>query len=311
MKIASWWIGRHSPGMGFHCEESEILGGSIDSRMKGKTILKVDFVNHTSSLITLQGNPFRDLAGSLWKFTNPFAKMEDIPGEQCYFIPALCEGTIGRVTYSRKQKVPVIPPDEYLETIFTPEHDKVEMKVSPVLDLEWFTPKFGQVEIDCERMTVELVEMVWSLSAEEAAEGEDLAEQVRMEHMVEGEDLEGHIERIEGYIDHDPEPHEIEEKCFLIVQEFVINSADDSEEKKELHGDLIKLQEQMAGAFVHYDDEEDTFDDVSRTITLLNGVLPFIDRAAVSAQFVAETTSVLLEGLRESVVALRDELREE
>ena len=294
--------------MGFHFEEMGIVGGSIDNREKGKTVLRIDFTNHTSSLITLQGNPSRDLAGSLWKFTNPYAKMEVESGEQCYFLPALCEGTIGRVSYSRKREVPVMPPEEYLETIFTPEHDKVEMKVSPVLDLEWFTPKFGQVEIDCERMTIELVEMVWTLTAEEAEEGEELVRQTRLEHMVEGEDFDEDIERIEEYLDHDPEMHEIEEKCFLIVQEFVINSADGSEEKQELHSDLTKLQEQVAGAFSYYDDLEDSFDEVPKTITLLNGVLPFIDRASGSAQFVAETTFDLLAGLRESIIALRDEL---
>ena len=288
----------------------DVLGGSIDNRVKGKTVLKIDFTNHTSSLITLQGNPCRDLAGSLWKFSNPYAEKESAPGEQCHFIPALCEGTIGRVSYSRRQEVPVMPPDEYLETIFTPEHAKVEMKISPVLELEWFTPKFGQVEIDCERMTVELVEMVWALTAEEAAEGEDLADHVRLEQMVEGEDMDGYIEDIEDYLDHDPEPHEIEEKCFLIVQNFVINSADDSEQKKELHGNLTKLQKQLAGAFSYYDDVEDSFDDAPKTIALLSGVLPFIDRASESAKFVAEMTFELLAGLRESVIALRDELEE-
>jgi len=263
--------------MGFHFEEEGVLGGSIDNRVKGKTVLKIDFTDHTASLITLQGNPSRDLAGSLWNFTNPFAKMKSEPGEQCYF---------------------------------TPEHAKVEMKVSPVLELEWFTPKFGQVELDCERITIELVEMVWALTADEAAEGESLAHQTRLEHLVEGEDLDEHIEGIEDYLDHDPEPHEIEEKCFLIVQEFVINSADDSEQKRELHRDLTKLQEQMAGAFSYYDDEEDSFGNVPKTIALLRGLLPFIDRASGSAKFVAEMTSELLIGLRESVIALRNELAE-
>lgn len=287
-----------------------MLGGSIDNRVKGKTALKIDFTNHTSSLIMLQGNPSRDLAGSLWNFTNPYARMESLPGEQCPFIPALCEGSIGRVSYSWKKKVPVMPPDEYLETIFTPEHDKVEMKVSPVLELEWFTTKFGQIEIDCDRMTVELVEMGWTMTEEEAAIEKGLVHESRLEHGVEGEDFDGNLERIEEYLDHDPEPHEIEEKCFLIVQEFVINSADDSEQKKELHRDLTKLQDKMAGAFVYYDDEEDSFDNAPKTIALLSEVLPFIDRASVSAKFVTEMTFELLNGLRESVLALRDELEE-
>ena len=50
------------------------------------------------------------------------------------------------------------------------------------------------------------------------------------------------------------------------------------------------------------------FDDVPETVKLLGGVLPFIDRASVSAQIVAAITHDLLLELREGIVALRDEL---
>lgn len=299
--------------MGFHLEEEHVVGGSIDNRVRGRTILKIDFTNHTSSIVTLQGNPCRDLAGSLWNFKNPYAQMEGESGEQCFFIPALCEGDAGCIRYSRKQEIPVMSPGEYLETIFTSEHDKVEMKVAPVLDLEWFTPKFGQVEIDCERMTVELVEMVWALGAEEAAEEEERVNQVRVEYQPKGSDdfddfVEG-VEILEEYIDDglEPEPHELEELCFLIVQEFIVNSADDSTEKEELHNDLLKLQEQIAGAFIHHNDEGG-FDDLPDTIKRLGALLPFIDRAGNSARYVAETTTEHLDRLRAGIVKLRDEL---
>jgi hypothetical protein len=134
-----------------------------------------------------------------------------------------------------------------------------------------------------------------------------LVDHVRLEQMVEGEDMDGHIERVEDYLDHDPEPHEIEELCFLIVQEFVINSADDSEEKQELHRDLLGLQEQVVVAFGYYTNER-TFEDAPATVKLLGGLLPLIDRAAESARFAAETTAELLLQLREGIVALRDVL---
>lgn len=115
--------------------------------------------------------------------------------------------------------------------------------------------------------------------------------------------MDGHIERVEDYLDHDPEPHEIEELCFLIVQEFVINS----EEKQELHRDLLGLQEQVVVAFGYYTNER-TFEDAPATVKLLGRLLPLIDRAAESARFAAETTAELLLQLREGIVALRDVL---
>jgi hypothetical protein len=297
--------------MGFHYEEQHIIDGSIDNRTKGKTIVKINFCNHTSSLITLQGNPCRDLAGSVWKFSYPHGRLDDEPGGQCFFIPALCEGTVGRISYAAKREVPVLPIEEHYDRLFDDNLEDPPTKVAPVLELEWFSQKFGQIEIDCQQMTMELVEMAWSMSAEEAEEETREVDQTREEiHTKAGESMSAfyeEMELIEEYVEEEIEPHELEEKCFLIVQEFVINSADDSEQKQDLHGHLLKLQEQMAGAFEHYTNEG-TFEDVPQTIRLLSGVLPFIDRAAGSAKFTTETTAELLGQLRGGVVALRDEL---
>jgi len=294
-------------GMGFHHEEEGIVDGTLDNRVKGKTILQFHFANHTSSLITLQGNPSRDLAGSLWKFSNPHAQMDEAPGEQCFFMPALCEGEVGEITYSRKREVAILPPDQHYDMLFDEEKDDPPTKIAPVLELEWFTQKFGQVQIDCEQIKVELVEMEWSLSAEEAAIEKQRIDEMREEIVYSDKNFYEEMELIEDFVSDDPDPHELEEQCFLIVQEFIINSANDSEEKQDLHSDLTKLQEQMAGAFEYYTDD-DEFEDVPRTVTLLSGVLPFIDRACASSQFVADTTYTLLFSLRGGIVKLRDEL---
>ncbi len=297
--------------MGFHFEEEHILGGSIDNRTKGKTVITINFTNHTSSLVTLQGNPCRDLAGSLWNFRHPFAKLDAEPGEPCFFIPPLCEGSVGHISYTRKTEVPVLPIDEHYDRLFDEDKEDPPMKIAPVLDLEWFSQKFGQVEVDCQQIALELVEMAWSLGEEEAAEGAQLVKKMREEVILKSqESMAGfyeEMELIEEYVAEDPEPHGLEEQCFLIVQEFILNSADDSEEKLNLHSDLLKLQEQIAGAFIHYDGEGN-FEDIPRTIKLLDGVLPFIERAATGAKSVTETTANLLEMLHMGVYALRERL---
>lgn len=297
--------------MGFHLEEEAISDGSIDNRTKGRTILKFNFTNRTSSIVTLQGNPCRDLAGALWTFRNPHARMDDRPGEPCFFIPALCEGTVGRITYSEKRRVAILPPEEHDERLFDDEQEDPPTRIAPVLELEWFSQKFKQVEIDCEQMTLELVEMVWSLPPEEAEAEEAAVDNAREELLFEGSDWEADFEEemelLEEFVGVDPEPHELEEVCFLIVQDFVINSADGSAEKQELHSNLLKLQEQIADAFIHLDHDGE-FLEIRDTVRLLNGVIPFIDRAAGSARYVAESTYENLLRLKKGIISLRDEL---
>lgn len=297
--------------MGFHMEEDSVADGTIDNRIKGRTVIRINFTDHTSSIITLQGNPCRDLAGSLWSFRNPHARMDELPGEQCFFIPALCEGSVGHISHTRKCKVPVLPPDEHYDRLFDNDKEDPPTIIAPVLDLEWFSQKFKQVEIDCQLITLELVEMAWSMSPEEAAAGEAIIEQTREEFQCLAEDsTEGFfedIELIEEWLEEDPEPHELEELCMIIVQEFIINSADGSDQKQELHDNLLKLQEQINGTFIHLD-HDGNFENIPKTISLLKTVLPFIDRAATSAKFLAETTAEHLLHLREGIVSLREEL---
>jgi len=292
--------------MGLHYEERGIGDGTIDNRTRGTTILKINFTNHTSSLITLQGDLCRDLAGSFWKFSNPFAEMEEKKGV-AFSAPSLSEGSVGRITYSRKKNVPQLPPEEHYDMLFDDEEGEPPTKVAPVLELEWFTPKFGQVEVDCERMTLELVEMVWAMTEKENEREEQIVNEKREEVLLNGEDFRDELDLLDDYEEDEPEPHQLEEQCFLIVQEFVVNSADGSEGKKELYEDLLKLQEQVAESFV-YLNYEGGFDEVPETVKLLGAVLPFIDRATVSAQFVATITHTHLLELREGIGALREAL---
>lgn len=269
------------------------MDGSIDNREKGKTLITIRFTNHTSSMVTLYGNPCRDLAGSLWNFRNPEGKLEAQAGARASILPEVVSGIVGHISFARKEEIPILPmergPDGFL---VEPPGDQ-PARLVPILDMEWFSKDEGQVEFCYEGLIMELVEMVWAMTAEEAE--------------MEREEIEEARERFDDDFEEEIEPHELEERCFLIVQEFVINSADDSEQKQELHRNLLELQEQVARAFAYYTNEG-TFEDAPATVRLLGGVLPLIDRAAENAKFVAETTAELLLQLREGLEALRDEL---
>ena len=304
------WHLYHNSCMGFHYEEAFIADGTIDNRTKGRTVIRINFTNLTSSLITLQGNPCRDLAGSLWAFRNPHARMDERPGEPCYFIPPLCEGSAGRISYTRKCEVPILPPEQHYDRLFDPDQEDPPTRLAPVLELEWFSEKYRQVEIDCEYMVLELLEMAWSLSPAEAAAEKALVDRMREEIHRSESDPTGFgesMELVDEWLDMDPEPHELEELCFLIVQHFIINSADGSDGKQELHSDLLKLQEQIDGAFIllNFDGK---FDDIPETISLLSGVIPFIDRAIRNAKFIAGETYESLTDLREGILRLREDL---
>ena len=303
---------RQSPGMGFHCEEEHIASGSIDNRTKGRTLITIHFTNQTSSLVTLEGNPCRDLAGSLWNFKNPDAEMEVYPGEQCYFIPCFCDGKVGRISYSRKRKVSLLSPDDLLDWVADETKGAPPMKFAPTLDLEWFTEDFGRVEIDCSGMTLELEEMVWSLSAEEAAEQERLIDQERERYeAIAEESVEGYYGEMDyeddDHFDSDPDLHNLEEFCFLIVQEFTLNSADDTPEKKSLNNALLELQEKVAEAFTYYEGDG-IFDEPTWTVAKLGELIPVLDQVEADSKYLAATTSEFLGQLRDGILRLRDEL---
>ena len=155
---------------------------------------------------------------------------------------------------------------------------------------------------------VELVEMGWVMTDEEAKRQEAEVEE-RREAMImaDEQDFEAGMELTEEYLAEEVEPHELEELCFLVIQNFVVKRAEMRGETEGLHSDLLKLQEQIALAFMHWDGEGD-FDDEVDTVRLLEILIPFIDRAIESAKFASEETVQWLEQLRDGVTHLRDQL---
>ena len=77
--------------------DEQVVRGEIDNRTRGKTTGRIWFVGRAEPVtLTLDGNPWRDLAGHVLRFSNPAPKPglpEGLADEQ--------RGSVGDITASR------------------------------------------------------------------------------------------------------------------------------------------------------------------------------------------------------------------
>jgi len=145
----------------------QVLRGEIDSRTPGRVIGKIWLAGRDESVeLELEGNPWRDLAGHLLKFTNPNAKPAE--GTQ---LAAYQQGMVGDMTASRKVKIPDCSMDELME--FYSAKQPFPWHWGNSLYLEWYSETNGRVVIEAADYQLELdAEPAWMLT-----ENEELAQQ--------------------------------------------------------------------------------------------------------------------------------------
>ncbi len=82
--------------------EEQLVRGEIDNRPPGRVTGRIWLAGRDEAVeLELDGNPWRDLAGHLLKFTNPEVK----PAEGAR-LAADQQGVVGDMTASRKVKIP-------------------------------------------------------------------------------------------------------------------------------------------------------------------------------------------------------------
>jgi hypothetical protein len=156
-------IGRenlHLPDMAW-CIDKQVIRGEIDNRTPGKIRGQLWLTGRDEPIrLELAGNPWRDLAGHLLRFTNPTPKAgppEALAAEQT--------GVVGDITASRKVKVPDISMDELMECYRRKEPFPWHWGNS--LHLEWFSQRNGRVVIETTDFTLELDgTAAWTMSEE-------------------------------------------------------------------------------------------------------------------------------------------------
>jgi len=165
--IAGWRGEREMPTvehMAWRIEES-LIRGELDNRIRGRVTGRLWFTGREEPVVLeLQGNPWRDLAGHVLRFTNPEPK----PGDLGNFA-SLQRGVTGDITASRKVKVPDCSMDELM--VYFEARKPFPWHWGNSLYLEWHSETNGRVVIESASYTLELdADCTWSM--DEATEQE-------------------------------------------------------------------------------------------------------------------------------------------
>jgi hypothetical protein len=147
--------------------DAQIVRGEIDNRTPGLVTGKLWLIGRDEAVeLKLEGNPWRDLAGHVLKFTNPEPK----PGTGGD-LASWQKGVVGDMTASRKVRVPDCSEDELVEFFKTKQPFPWHWGNS--LYLEWFSETNGRVVIESAQYQLELdAEPAWILT-----EGDEKAQQ--------------------------------------------------------------------------------------------------------------------------------------
>ena len=145
--------------------DEQVVRGEIDNRIKGKVTGTLWLHGRNKPVILdLGGNPWRDLAGHVIRFTNPDPK----PGLPDGFSDVQA-GVVGDITASRKVRMPDCSMEEFIAGYKT--NRKFTFHMANSLYLEWFSQYNGRVVIESTAFALELDGMPsWTMTETEEQE---------------------------------------------------------------------------------------------------------------------------------------------
>jgi hypothetical protein len=143
--------------MAWRLDES-VEHGMIDNTVEGTTTGKIWLAGRDEPLIlSLNGDCWRDLAGTLLEFENPKPKVcnetNSLDTEQT--------GIVGDITASQKARVPQIPEEQINE--YYRQNREIPCEWKNVLYLEWFSEINGRVLIEAPNYRMRISEHVWEM----------------------------------------------------------------------------------------------------------------------------------------------------
>ncbi len=142
--------------------DEQVIRGEIDNRTRGHVRGRIWLVGREQPvLLELDGNPWRDLAGHVLRFSNPEPKAGNLDG-----FTEMQAGAAGDITASRKVKVPDCTMDELME--FYAARQPFPWHWGNSIYLEWFSKTNGRVVIESANYQLELDPFAaWSMSEAE------------------------------------------------------------------------------------------------------------------------------------------------
>ncbi|RPJ34921.1 MAG: hypothetical protein EHM17_04745 [Verrucomicrobiaceae bacterium] len=149
--------------------DEAVIRGEIDNTVEGRTTGRIWLAGREEPLVlSLDGDCWRDLAGTRLRFENPSpvadSNTKGLLPEQI--------GIVGDMTASRKNKVPLVEEDEFLRLYENKSTIPFEWKNT--LYLEWFSEANGRVVIETANYQLEVFPHQWEMD-EDAEEAQKLA----------------------------------------------------------------------------------------------------------------------------------------
>jgi hypothetical protein len=149
--------------------DEAVIRGEIDNTVEGQTTGRIWLAGRDEPLIlSLIGDCWRDLAGTRLRFDNPSPCV--VPDSEA--LDADQAGIVGDMTASRKNKVPTVGEEEFLELYESKAGIPFEWRNT--LYLEWFSEINGRVVIESTSYELEIFPHEWEMD-EDAEEAQKLA----------------------------------------------------------------------------------------------------------------------------------------
>lgn len=151
--------------------EEVVEHGLIDNTVEGTTTGKIWLVGRDEPLIlSLNGDCWRDLAGTVLEFENPEPSRES--GSETDSLDTEQTGIIGDMTASRRARVPTISDEEISQ--YMRDGREVPCKWQNLLYLEWFSEINGRMLIETVAYKLRISDRQWDMDVD-AEEAQKLA----------------------------------------------------------------------------------------------------------------------------------------
>jgi hypothetical protein len=149
--------------------DEAVTCGEIDNTVEGRTTGRIWLTGRDAPLIlTLEGDCWRDLAGTRLWFKNPAPNA----ASDSAALDSNQAGIVGDMTASRKNKAPAVDAEE-LHRLYQSQSE-IPYEWRNTLYLEWFSAINGRVVIESSDYQMEITTHQWSMD-EDAEEAQKLA----------------------------------------------------------------------------------------------------------------------------------------
>jgi hypothetical protein len=146
--------------------DQAVIRGELDNTERGRVTVRLEVVDRAEPiLLDLQGDAWRDIAGSRLVFINPSPRSQPAvpPGS------GVQTGQVGDITASRKVKVFAVPEDQWKQAYRERRIHEVPTEIRSCFYLEWFTEGLGRCVVESTDFQIEVAEHRWQMDEDEEA----------------------------------------------------------------------------------------------------------------------------------------------